>query len=542
LPTKAETKSWLEKWGPWLLVWLPLGFWFVRPLWVAPVLPLDDLPNHLARITALHYLDDPRWNLAAFYERSLGPVPYLGHFYLVHLLTYVFRSVPRANLVYMSAYVLAAPLCGLAYARATGRSRWLALFLLPMSTAIFFQWGFIAFCVGVMLSLPACALLYKTLDEPTWRRAIGLGLLTCALYLHHILPWGAFGAYAFLLILVEVGAKRWRGALVASAAMLPSLGLFRLGLGRARESGYLHAHQVYDAVKDSPAKVIGRATGLLNLWQQQSVDEWVQIGLMLMLVVLLLSDAGADASEPARKRARVPLAMIAFILMALVTPFWIKKPFNWWMVNVRFFMMAAAVGCFLPRGPIAGARAALLGLGLAASTLLPYYMAKQFKEFSTKAEPIVKLIGETPLGSNTLLLHTPSLNGQHRPFDDKELAPEMALWREVYNYPLIYRGGYDPYLYDDGFPVRRIPKNALRAPKVESAAVQIWSADDTRFKPDQMLRGWDFFLVKDDNVDAMPPDGVVLVDTQGVWNLYRNLLKDQPQAEPPQPAIVAPEP
>ena len=540
LPTKAERKEWLLEWGPWLLVWLPLAMWFIRPLWAVRVLPLDDLPNHLARITALHYLNDPRWNLSAYYERSLGAVPYLGLFYVVHLLTYLFRSVPRANLVYMSAYVAGAPLCGLVFARATGRSRWLALLLLPLSIGIFFQWGFIAFCVGVMLTLPACALLYRTLDQPSWKRALGLGLLTGTLYLHHILPWGAFGAYAFLLLAIELGARRWRGPVVAAAAMLPSVGLFYSGLQRARSSGYLHAHQTYDAVKDGPAKILGRATNLLNLWQQQNVDEWLQIGLGLVLLVLLVSDGGPAPDEPWRKRARIPLAVVSFLLMALLTPFWIKKPFNWWMVNVRFLMLVVALGCFLPRGPIAGARAILIGLGLGLSTLLPYYMTKNFREFSARAEPILKLIAETPLGSNTLFLHTPSQIGQHRPFDDPALAPEMALWREMYNYPLVYRGGYDPYLYDDGFPIKRIGTARLNAPKVESAAVQVWSVDETKFHPETMLYGWDFFIKRDDYTDAMPPDGVVLVDHQGSYELYRNLLKDQPLPQPENPIVAYP--
>src|SRR6202012_4927353 len=110
----------------WLAVWLPLSLWFVSPLWSARLLPLHDLPNHLARITALHHLNDPSWNLAAYYRRSIQLVPYLGHFYLVHLLAYVTGSVISANLVFMIAYILATPLCGMAFARATGRSPYLA--------------------------------------------------------------------------------------------------------------------------------------------------------------------------------------------------------------------------------------------------------------------------------------------------------------------------------------------------------------------------------------------------------------------------------
>jgi len=162
----------------WLAVWLPLAAWFAWPLWSARVIPLHDLPNHLARITALHYLHDPRWNLQPYYARSLQLVPYFAHFYLVHLLAYLTRSVIVANSIFMTAYIVATPLCGFVFARATGRSPWLALLLLPLAVSIYFQWGFIAFCVGCMLMLPAMAALYRLLDAPTWRGALAVGVWT----------------------------------------------------------------------------------------------------------------------------------------------------------------------------------------------------------------------------------------------------------------------------------------------------------------------------------------------------------------------------
>jgi hypothetical protein len=454
-------------------------------------------------------------------------------------MTYLFGTVVRANLVYMTLYIFAAPLCGLAFARATGRSRWLAFLLLPLATGYFFQWGFISFCVGVVLTLPACALFYRILDgEPKsareWRRSLalgaGLGLLTATLYLCHVAPWGAFGLYAFLIILVELGALRWRGPLVAAAAMLPSLALLSAGWARAQHIGYIRHEDKYKAVQDSAWTLLKRIAQCFNLWQKQDLDEWLQVGLVLLVILLIASDGGPEPNEPLRRKLRIPIALIAFLLMAAATPFWITKPFNWWMVNLRFLMLAVAVAAFLPRGPIRGARAVLLGMGLAASTLLPLYMARNYRDFSSRAEPIITLLDHVPLGSNTLFLHTPTPNGQ-RSFADPVMAPEMALWREIYNYPLVYRGGYDPYMYDDGFPIRRT--HDLAAPKVESALVKVYNPDDSRFHPDRMLYGWDYFIVKNDYLDAMPPDGVVQVETRGGYTLFHNLLKEQ--KPPPEP-------
>lgn len=522
MPSFAELRATLRRHRWWLAVAIPLAIWYAHPLWSARVLPLHDLPNHLARITALHYLGDPRWNLQPYYERSLQLVPYLGHFYVVHLLTYVTRSVVVANLIFMTAYIVVTPLCGLVFARATGRSPWLALLLLPLSVSIFFQWGFISFCCGVMLMLPAMAALYRLYDAPTLRGAIFVALGTAALYFFHIVPWGALGLYGILLALVEAAHRRWRGPLYAAAAMAPSLVLFAVGLRQARSFNYFGGGR-YEALNDTPGKLISRAAGMLDWFQSQNVDEWVALGLMLILVLLLASDGGARTDreaglDPWRRRIRIPLAFVVFLALAFATPFWVKRPFNWWMINQRFLLPAACVAVFLPRGPIRGARLVLVGAAVALMLVLPRELTLHYREFSRRAAPIIDLVRLTPYGSNTLLLHPPG-----RSYEDPALAPHMTIWREVYNYPLVYRGGFDPYLYDDGFPVRR--KAALAAPKVARAAELTFAPEDARFNATTMAQGWDYFIVPEDYRDAMPADGAVVVRDAGSWTLYRNIMK-----------------
>jgi hypothetical protein len=506
----------------WLAVWLPLSAWFASPLWSARILPLHDLPNHLARITALHYLGNPRWNLSPFYQRSLELVPYFAHFYLVHLIAYVTRSVPVANTVFMTAYIMLTPLFGFIFARATGRSPWLAFLLLPLAVSIYFQWGFIAFCCGAMMLLPAMAALYRLLDAPTGRGAVAVGLWTAALYLFQILPWAAFGGYAILLFAVELGCRRWRGPLYAAAAMAPSLAMLAIGLSQARRIGYLGEGR-YEALADSPVKLMSRAANMINWFQSDTTDEWVLLAVMLILVLLVVSDGGprtsADgAADPWRRRIRLPLAFAAFLAMAFATPFWIKKPFNWWMINQRFLLFAACVAVFFPRGPIRGARLGLIAAAVFAMCFLPREMTKVYRDFSKRASPLIDLIRLTPLGSSTLLLHEPG-----RSFEDPMLMPQMTIWRELYNYPLVYRGGYDPYLYDDGFPIRRI--GSLDAPKVPRAAETLFSPEEARFNPATMMHGWDYFIVPEESRNAMPPDGAVHVRDAGSWSLYQNLSK-----------------
>ncbi|HEX6835569.1 MAG TPA: hypothetical protein VF334_03295, partial [Polyangia bacterium] len=79
----------------------------VLPIWIAKYLPLLDLPNHLAAVAVWHYHDDPKWDFQRFYDLNLVPLPYWAHYYTVHLLTYVTRSVEVANKIFLTGYALA---------------------------------------------------------------------------------------------------------------------------------------------------------------------------------------------------------------------------------------------------------------------------------------------------------------------------------------------------------------------------------------------------------------------------------------------------
>jgi hypothetical protein len=444
-------------------------------------------------------------------------VPYLGHFYVVHLLAYLF-GVVRANLFYLVCYMLAAPLCGIAFARASGRSPWLALLLPPLAVGYFFQWGFVSFCVGAILLLPACALLYRTFDQPTVPRTVGLFALASALYFCHIVPWAALGAYAIVLAVFELADRRWRGVVHAAVGLGASLGFFFAGLQTAANIGYFKGHR-FSGESDGPARLLRRSAQMLDLFANQSLEEWIYATLGLAVLLLLASDAGRK-DEPLRVRARVPLAVTVMIALALVTPFSIRHPIEWWMVNIRFVGLAALFAAFLPRGPIEGARALLLGAAVAFSLMLPVRMKRAWSDYSERVEAIVRLIQATPTGSNTLLLFAP---GPGRTFTDPDLMPEMAVWREIYNLPLVYRGGFSPYLYEDGFPVKQIA--SLAAPLVESAHVHP-SPLQTHFDAPSMAKGWDYFLVRKDEAElVLPPDGVVRELIDGEWSLWRNLMK-----------------
>src|SRR5262249_48142459 len=152
---------------------------------------------------------------------------------------------------------------------------------------------------------------------------------------------------------------------------------------------------------------MSRAADMINLFQAENSDEWILLGVMLILLLLVVTDGGArtepEAGEdPWRRRVRVPLAFCAFVALALAAPFWVKRPFNWWMINQRFLLFAACVAVFFPRGPIRGARLGLVAAAVLVMALLPHETMKQYRDFSKRAWPLVELVRATPMGSNTL--------------------------------------------------------------------------------------------------------------------------------------------
>jgi hypothetical protein len=64
----------------------------LAPLWASQALPLVDLPQHLHLISVLHRLDDPSTLYPEIFARRPELTPYLGYYYAVSLLNWLFPS------------------------------------------------------------------------------------------------------------------------------------------------------------------------------------------------------------------------------------------------------------------------------------------------------------------------------------------------------------------------------------------------------------------------------------------------------------------
>ncbi|MEC9070847.1 MAG: hypothetical protein VX938_00650, partial [Myxococcota bacterium] len=156
----------------------------VIPLWVTELLPLMDLPQHLATIRILHSLDDPAFGLAPFYLVDLSSTQYLGYYYLVDLLAHAV-GIETANRLVLSVYAVGVPLGMISYTRAFGRDPAVGLLAAPFAYNTFLFMGFANYVLAIPLVFWGLGVLRGLMDELKWGRFALLVAITLALFYTH---------------------------------------------------------------------------------------------------------------------------------------------------------------------------------------------------------------------------------------------------------------------------------------------------------------------------------------------------------------------
>lgn len=171
------------------------------PLAAAPVLPLIDFYNHIARLQVLAQLpQNPVFS--ANYAAVWAILPNIG----LDVIGVVFlQFVPPSAMPHLAAAVIVAMMfAGIAALNraVTGQTSWPALLLaVPLLYSWVFNWGFANFLLGLGLSLLAAAWWLQQRGRPV-RRLVGALLLALAIFLCHAL---AFGLYGILIASLELG-------------------------------------------------------------------------------------------------------------------------------------------------------------------------------------------------------------------------------------------------------------------------------------------------------------------------------------------------
>ncbi len=483
----------------------------LAPIWAPRLLPLLDLPNHLAAVAIWHRFGDPAWGYSHFYRLNRLPLPYWGYLLPMSLLAHV-APIEIANKLVLSLYALALPVGAALLARQMGRSHWLALFAFPLVFNASFQFGFVTFCIGLAVLPFALWALDRFLQAPSRGRAVALGLMTLALYFSHVLPWLFFGVAAAVLL----GCHGFRPRRIALAAglMLPSVAVAAWGFSAAArgatavQSGPLHFSAKFIPLLDAIRQV---PTSLVAGWPSSGGASWVVLLLGLCWLALVLT-AEDDEREPAPAGFAYRLELIAALgaLAALLLPVHLYRPVDLWNIGQRFVAVAALFFALLPRGALTERRRLILLPVIAIALLYPLSLTHHWRAFNERAQAVRRLCEKIPRGKSTLTL----IYGDGT---DPDVDTQAVPYLMFHAYPQLWSGGFDAWGLQTGFPMVRIPDRALPAP--------IWKHPE-KFDFDTQGCAWDYLLTKGEISDGAilgrgESDRVTLVGHDGDFRLYR---------------------
>jgi hypothetical protein len=505
-------------WGGGLpLVWVALTVLSLVPVWHQRLLPMLDTPNHLALVRGWHAFHDPAYHISDYYVLRLRAVPYILFYSSIHLLMYLF-PIEVANKIFLSTYLILFPLSVLSLAYALKRSPWLAIGAFPLSFNPSWMYGYSSLLIGNCFAFFSFAALINYLTRGRQRDLLLVMIFCIFTYFSHILPWFVFGLGAICLLILHW--RRWQRGLRAALAMLPSV-LFALVaiIEESSDRAYIKDDgRLQVAWRDVPTLLFELPRRVLELYPGK-LDSIVLAILVATVLALCFWKGTVSDEQDAVERKQLPVLLWMLALLYLALPYQIYGPIIFFQMAQRIPAMAACMFLLYPAGRLDGRQRLAMVPLMVACAILPLKLARVYRDFSARNAPFFHLIDELPLGSKTLVVVRGMM---HVSGELAESSGDPATSGPVYwhfpSWPMALRGGYSPYLFDQGIPIR--PKTKLKAPP--------WSKPDSfdiRQAPE-----FDYFLVKDapDTMEREPP--LRLVDQQGQWSLYERIYRitDEP--------------
>jgi hypothetical protein len=237
------------------------------------------------------------------------------------------------------------------------------------------------------------------------------------------------------------------------------------------------------------------------------------MGLALLAVWIALYVSGRQKWAALRRDWRAEACLLAAVIAYFFLPRSLLKPTYWWGINIRFAVMAALFLALSIRGPIEGWRRWLLAPVVAISLGFVADMTVHIRRAQAFCAGFDRLARLPAPGSRVLFIIG-------YPWHD----PSFSL-----NYALLYsgfyqaqRGGYMPWNFDDGFPLRyrvRYP-----TPKWRTMI----------FNWEQHADYYDYVRVFHNDERIFGGHPVEQVGAEGSWRLYK--LPGPRIDEPPGPA------
>jgi hypothetical protein len=313
---------WQQRTGKYAAVYGLLAAIALYPILMVSVPNLVDYPNHLARMYILaHYNDSEA--LRRFYQVQWRPFPYLGMDTTVILLSRIF-PIYVAGRIFVGLCVLL-PALSVFVLHFSIHKR---LSLVPTLGFLFsynalLLWGFLDYLPTLCLAVIVFAGWMSTTHWPRWRRLLVFSALALALYLGHLI---AFGAYCLLVLCFEVfraaraGLQAWRAIIVdwlfAALQAVPGIVLALITIIELASSSTVEGSFVGPTPTvygNFPEKILALLSPILF---SQSIIEVERAFAMMIVAVIILRFA--------RLTGRIRLApevLQIFLVVAIISLF-----------------------------------------------------------------------------------------------------------------------------------------------------------------------------------------------------------------------------
>lgn len=191
----------------------------IVPLCVTGVLPMTDLPSHMAQIAIWKHYTDPCFGFSRLFAFNWA-TPYLLGYVLMRILAIPF-TVSVAAKITVAVGIVAMPLAmRVLLSRGPGDTVWLSLLGFPLAFGYSFYWGFLNFWIAIPLGVLYVALL----DDGR-----GLGILRTILMLALVVGHGLMFVFC-AGVTVAVAIVRRRPAIVWP--VIPAAAFFAFSVWR----------------------------------------------------------------------------------------------------------------------------------------------------------------------------------------------------------------------------------------------------------------------------------------------------------------------
>ena len=358
------------------------------PIWVAPIIPVQDLPGHLATVRVLHDLANETSVYRALYIRAPGPLPNTLFFALTDWLTWLMPLVTASKVV-ISVFSLALPLSALTLARTLGRPYWLSLFAFVLVYSYPFGRGFVAYAIATPILLFTLAIAHRDAVEHTRRTGILLTLAIAACFFGHAqiyLTAMLLGGVIVILSFdgVRVLARRIVPYLVGSIPF--AIWFVRYFVVRATRApvSYESAEDGFGARFSTFDDLFGDLGKFVVALFPSRLDEQAVIAIgatLVLLVALALWNRTPRPPLPGLRRWTLPILAVVTSLCYALVPSHIQGQAS---ISFRFVPIAALLIALCGGVPRKRVATVALAVGLAAgAAVFNTQVAREFSRYVT---------------------------------------------------------------------------------------------------------------------------------------------------------------